>query len=184
MLAELITPPIVEPFTLADLKDALRIDHSDDDALVMTLGETARRVVERRLSHAVSEQTWRLTLSPPPTATVTLRPGNVISISGVELIYGEEPPVPSTDWSWRRGFPSCFALEAPRTANGDLLNEVQITFIAGRSDVSTTPSDLVQAITLLTAHYYEQREVVSEGRYVPIPVGVESILQTLREVQL
>ena len=59
MILELITPPAAEPFSLTDLKIACRIDHDAEDDLVIELGRTARRFIERRLSTAMVSVTKR-----------------------------------------------------------------------------------------------------------------------------
>lgn len=181
---ELITPPAVEPFTLADLKAALRIDHADEDGLVMRLGITARRFVERRLGHAIAEQSWRLTHQGQPSDKLTLRPGTVTSISSVNVRYGVNPLEPTSAFRLIMSEPQTVEITAPRSRSGEALEEVQVTFVAGRSDVTGTPPDLLEAIFALAAHYYEHREAVGEGRYVAMPVSVETMLQGLREMRL
>jgi len=184
MIYELITPPSVEPFTLSDLKEALRIDHSQDDALVMQLGQAARRQIERRLSHAIADQVWQVTVSENFASPIALRPGVVRDVQAIEASYGDAAPVALTEWSLRRGFPSGVTVTAPSSNGADALSLLQITFRTGRAEISTTPHDLIQAIHMLTAHYYENREAVSEGRYVAMPVGVETILQAFREMNI
>lgn len=181
---ELITPPAAEPFVLDDVRQALRLDHDTDDTLVMRLGQTARRLIERRLGLAVADQVWRLTHEGRADDPLTLRPGPVREITSVELRYGDAPHVASDEWRFIRSRPSKVEITAPRTSGGAWLEEVRITFASGRTDLSGVPADLVQAIMMLTAHYYENREAVAEGRYVAVPAGVETILQSLREAQL
>ncbi|MEE4212606.1 MAG: head-tail connector protein [Parvularcula sp.] len=186
MMLELITPPTVEPFTLTNLKEALRIDHSQEDDLVMKLGIMARRFVERRLGRAVAEQTWRMTAPPPaPGQMLQLRPGPVTAVDLVEAAYGEADFKPATGTHRLvPGLPSHIALDLTQSDEEGALGAVRITFRAGLTDMAKVDEDLVLAILQLTAHYYEHREAVSSGRYVSMPLSVETMLAGLREVRL
>lgn len=181
---ELITPPAVEPFSLTDLKTALRVDHSNEDDLLMRLGITARAFIERRLGHAIALQTWRLTYSGQPSGPLTLRPGQVSSVTDVALRYGQSAYASTTDFSFCESRPATVTINAPGASDDGILTGVQVIFAAGRSDVSTTPPELIEAILSLAAHYYENREAVGEGRYIAMPLKVESLLAGLREVSL
>jgi uncharacterized phiE125 gp8 family phage protein len=181
---ERITPPAAEPFTLSDLKAALRITHAEEDELVMRLGIAARALVERRLGHAIAAQGWRLTHRGPLSGALTLRPGPVRTISAVALRYGEGAFEDAPSFRLLRGHPDRVLIEAAPSKNGVALEEAEVTFEAGRQDPDSTPEELVQAITLLAAHYYENREAVAEGRYVALPSSVETLLAGLREVRL
>jgi len=59
---ELITPPSVEPVSLADAKAYLRVDVGDEDALIARLIAAARGAAERATGRAFVAQTWRLWL--------------------------------------------------------------------------------------------------------------------------
>ncbi|NNU16986.1 hypothetical protein HK107_11710 [Parvularcula sp. ZS-1/3] len=181
---ELITPPAVEPFSLTDLKSALRVDHSNEDDLLMRLGITARAFIERRLGHAIAAQTWRLTHPGQPSGPLTLRPGKVSAVTDVSLRYGEGAYASTFDYTFCESRPATVTITAPSAAEDGAMTGVQVTFTAGRSDVSTTPPELIEAILSLAAHYYENREAVGEGRYVAMPLKVESLLSGLREVSL
>ncbi|MEM6746450.1 MAG: head-tail connector protein [Pseudomonadota bacterium] len=184
MILELITPPAAEPFTLTDLKLAFRVDHTAEDDLVMELGQTARRFIERRLSTAMVNQTWQLLVQGVPETPIPLRPGTVTSVTSVEVAYGDHDFAPTTDWRFIRSVPQTVEVTAPCQEGGEEIRELRITFAAGASDPALVPDDLVRATILLAAHYYENREAVAEGRYVAMPMSVEALLQGFREARL
>lgn len=183
MTFELITPPAAEPFSLSDIRAALRIDHTSDDDVLMRLAVTARRLIERRLGLAIAEQTWRYTERKAPCGQWTLRPGPVTAITAAEAHYGESV-LPLDAWVLIPGRPAILDIEAPSSHAGESFTALHVTFTSGHADVSTTPADLIQAIMMLTAHYYEHREAVTDGRYVVMPEGVEAILKAHREALL
>src|SRR5829696_8666709 len=59
MSAILLTRPAVEPVTLADAKAYLRVEHSDDDAVISALIAGARSHIEAQTRRALITQTWR-----------------------------------------------------------------------------------------------------------------------------
>lgn len=63
-----ITPPAVEPVSLAEAKLHARIEYPDDDALVGSLITAARRYCETCLRSALVTQTWKLMLDSFPSA--------------------------------------------------------------------------------------------------------------------
>ncbi|MEO1042134.1 MAG: head-tail connector protein [Pseudomonadota bacterium] len=184
MLFELITPPSIEPFTLTELKAALRVDHTVDDDLVMELGQTARRFIERRLGLAMLSQTWQLVHQGYTDKPIALRPGIVTGVTAVDVAYGEGDFSSTTEWRFIRSKPQTVEVTAPCQSGGEELRELRITFTAGTADPTKVPDDLVRATILLAAHYYENREAVAEGRYVALPQGAEALLQGFREARL
>ena len=64
----LITAPAVEPVTLAEMRTHLRL-HGDDTSendLLTDLIQEARQEIEQRISRAMIEQTWQLTIDHWP----------------------------------------------------------------------------------------------------------------------
>jgi len=59
---ELKTGPAQEPVSVSDLKEYLRIDHSDEDDLIESLGKSARVWVENHITQYLITQTWVLWL--------------------------------------------------------------------------------------------------------------------------
>lgn len=61
-----ITPPSVEPITLALAKQHLRVDYTDDDALIPLYISAARDYAENYTGRAFLPQTWQLSLNVFP----------------------------------------------------------------------------------------------------------------------
>lgn len=57
---DLVTAPTIEPVTVTEVKDALRIDHTDDDTLIGYLITAARTSAESFTRRVFITQTWKL----------------------------------------------------------------------------------------------------------------------------
>lgn len=96
--------PSIEPITLTEAKQHLRINFSDDDALIQNMITAARVWVERGINRALITQTKRATFDLPmttqalgPTSGMIGReprlafdlpyasPGNTVTVSAVEF---------------------------------------------------------------------------------------------------
>src|SRR3954469_24916091 len=81
MSSILLTPPAVEPVTLADAQAYLRVDHSDDDAVISALIAGARSHIEAQTKRALITQTWRLIRDGwPPDGRVAVVPAPLRSL--------------------------------------------------------------------------------------------------------
>ena len=180
----LTTPPAGEPLSLPDAKAALRVEHDADDALIARMIATARGLIERRLDLAILEQTWTLSLTDAPTAPVPLRPGKVREITGAAVTYGGTTrALTDAEVRLRRSVPAQVVLSVPRSEGASALSAITVEFRAGWEE-GRVPPELVHAVRLLTAHYYEERELFSRGRYVPVPHALQTHIEAFREVRL
>ena len=64
---KLITPPIIEPVTVEEVKIYTHIDHEVDDKLIAQWIKTARILAENFQNRAYYEQTWELSFDCFPT---------------------------------------------------------------------------------------------------------------------
>ena len=62
---EILTPPTVEPISVAAMKTYLRVDYSDEDSLIGQLISDARQYAEQVTRRALAPQTIRATIAPP-----------------------------------------------------------------------------------------------------------------------
>ncbi len=185
-MAELVAGPVAEPLTRAQAKDFLRIDHDDEDALVDALISAARRFVEAHTGRVLMAQTWRLIREAWPTGGVLVSP-----IAPVRLIVeaqvrgadGQETAVPEGALRVGRSGGGLLHVELARVPQPVGREAISITFEAGYgADATDVPADLVQAIRLLVAHFYEHRE--GAGEATRLPEAVKVLLAPYRLVRL
>jgi len=179
----LLTPPAIEPVTLAEAKAHARIDTEADDALIATLITSARQWAEHYTNRAFITQTWRLSLDAPPKTDVVLLPRAPLQ-SVASFQYFDDADAATTfaeahyfvDTSREPGrlvlrlgatWPS-----PVRTANG-----IVITYIAGYGDgADNVPEPLKFAIRELVAHWYEHRG----DEAVETPLAAHALLSPYR----
>lgn len=104
----LLTPPLVEPVSVAELKEFLRVDADDtsQDNTIATLGMAARAWAETFTRRRFVQQTWRVERDffPGYYARLTAQPGSSAILAGPALLAGirfafllDYPPVRSID---------------------------------------------------------------------------------------
>ena len=73
MIPILIAGPALEPVSLAEAKAWLRIDGSDEDALISTLVTSARLVLEAHTHQLFLEQSWKILYDAWPSGGASTR---------------------------------------------------------------------------------------------------------------
>ena len=171
MTLTLITPPAIEPLDLVAAKNYLRVESEADDDLISDLIVAARLECEHRTGRCFITQTWRLTLDGfAPTLQLPRPP--LIAVESISFLGqdGRETLFDLDDLIVSPGTPGRLA---PRDGchwpqRGGLSIEYTAGYGPNSSDI---PRNIVQAIRLLVAHYYEHR---SED--APVPQAVDSLL--------
>ena len=203
MTIKTITPPTTEPVTLQEVKDHLRIVHDDEDDLIESYKIAARKHIEFTLTwRALITQELQLSLdSFPPRATyyspyfikakndeIVLPYPPVQEI--VSITYkdkdGTETTIPADDYIVDTDSEPARIVPAPGESwpTEDLypLGAVKIKFKAGYGDTKEdVPNELRQAILMLTAHFYENREQVVIGATVAdLPMAIDALTMPYR----
>jgi len=182
-----LTPPAVEPLSLAEAKTQCRIDDDDSDALVQTYITAARQYVEDILDISIITQVWQarydtfpvweLILPRPPmrpeAVTVTYRneSGQIFTVTSaagdfqVDQYTTPGRIYPNYNGVW------------PAVRGDENSVVVQWTAGYGPSGFSAPPI-LRQAIALLVAHWYEMRQPVVAGysQVLPVPGTFDTLL--------
>lgn len=177
--------PSVEPVSLADAKQALRLTGADEDGYLTNRIVEARRLVERWLGRQLITATWKLYLDEFPDEVLLekLPVATVTSITYVDL-DGTTQTLASADYQTditsqdtpARIMPA-YGKSWPDT-RADTYNAVCVTFTAGYGAAATSVPDTIKAaILLLVGHRYELREPLNIGNIVnEIPFSVQALL--------
>ena len=176
--------PAIEPLSLADAKNYLRVEVSEDDDLINDLIVAARIECEHRTGRSFILQKWRLTLDSLGGSALSfggftplqLPRSPLISIESINFV-GQNGQNTVLDLDNLVIAPGTPGLIAPRYGNFwpftlPQISSVAIEYTAGFGPTpSDIPKNIIQAIRILTAHYYENRSENAE-----IPAAVNSLL--------
>jgi uncharacterized phiE125 gp8 family phage protein len=164
MSLELLTPPATEPVTLSDAKAHLKVDVTDDDALITRLLTAARARAEWHTGRALITQSWRLWRDAWPCSGIVEIPlpplQSVASVTTYALDDSATVLDPATYQVDAASSPARLALKANVVPpiNTRAMNAVAIEFTAGYGDdASDVPAPIVEAILEIVAFLYENR---------------------------
>lgn len=185
----LVTGPALEPITVPEAKDHLRILHSDEDDQVEALIAAARGHAERFTDRQFITATWKLTLDRFPCywEPIELPHPPLLSVGSVK--YRDTADVLQT-WS-----SSEYVVDAPAgpyATTGrvypkfdkvypttlDRPDAVEVEFTAGYgANPEAVPQQLRQAMLLLVGHWFENRETAGPEMQ-ELPFAAEALLNS------
>lgn len=172
MAIKRLSTPALEPVSLAEAKQHLRVSASDDDAYITSLIAVARRAAEDRTERTFITTTWKLTLDEFPESVILPMPP-IISVSSV--IYtntsNQQVALSSNDWFLDADSEPGWLVPAitkawPLTLG---INAVAITYTAGYGiTAESVPTPIRQWILLAVGDMYDQfRSLSAEKPVVP-----------------
>ncbi len=169
MTLRLITAPTAEPVSVATAKAFLRVDGTDDDAMITSLIAAAREKGESLARRAFITQTLEQIFDDwPDDRLLTVWRPRLQSVSWVKYLDSNGVEHTWTDYTVdTRSEPGRIIFHS---LPGDALLEsgaITVRFVAGYGDEATDmPERIKQAILQLVAHWYEFRE----SSDVPTPI--------------
>jgi uncharacterized phiE125 gp8 family phage protein len=181
--------PLVEPLGLAETKTHLSVDVSDTDAQIQNAIRASRRYIERHYGLALLTQTLVLIRDGFPCGWIELRP----PVQSVTSVVYLDAAGASQTWS------SAFYVvdkdsEPARLASGIgvawpttawLPGAVKVTYVAGWTTPELVPDEIRQALLMLVAHYYADREAVFTGSISKeVEFGVRDLMEHYAPVLL
>jgi uncharacterized phiE125 gp8 family phage protein len=186
--------PTVEPVSLQEAKAHLRVNFTDDDALIAIYIKTAVAWLEGSgiardgvLGGVMVNQTWRLAVDGPTiSGVIPIEHGPVISITEIRAIKDGVATVwPATNYRLGRDGSTAFVILSSTGSwpdRDDREDALQITYLAGYGEApADVPAPLRAAIMLMVGHFYANREAGASGReLVEIPFGVAELIAPYR----
>ncbi len=192
------------PLSLDDVKAYLRVDASDDDAVISSLIDFACDFIQRETAQQMLTATYTYYLDrfPVHELGVSFITGTMQVASSRHEIRLPNPPLQSiTSIQYMSNGvlttldPTIYTVDAAGKPGRIVLNcgqswpvtdgvanAVKIVYVAGYGDASTVPNMFKQAIKWFVAHCYENREAVTVDARVAVqelPWGLRAIVESL-----
>lgn len=162
----------------------MRVDHDTDDSLVASLVKAARAHVEVYTSTLLVSQAVTLRAEAwPELALLPVAPVSDIASIGYVDAAGASQTLGASVYEERLhglmpGVVLAYGQAWPAIRPGSLIT---VTATAGYGSAGSQPEDILTAIKLLAAHWYEHREAVMVGQSpVELPLGVAALLENHR----
>lgn len=168
---ELITPPSVYPVTLEEAKQHLRVDSTDEDALIQTLIAASTDAVEQFTGRKLVPQVWDVYF-PAFTPELELPFPPIIAINEIEYLSSDNTPtiLPDSNYSFRGASMNGVIFPVDGTSYPDTYvswNAVRVQITCGYTPTSPNsptelasgvPASLKCAILLILGDLYQNRE--------------------------
>ena len=153
---ERVTAPAIEPVTLAETKQFLRVEQTTEDNAIAQMITAAREAAERYLGVSLITQSWKLILKDCLPDVVRLRFGPVQSITSVTLI----PKTGSTQVIAASGYQLSVDKRAMEVATPLAGDRFEILYQAGYGTMKEAVPGLIrQGILQHVVAMYEMRSV-------------------------
>lgn len=176
-----------EPVSVSEAKTALKVTGSDEDTYIGNLITAAREKYEGDTLRQLMEATWTLKLSKWPTRMLYLERVPVTSVESVKYYNADgelQEMTANEDYCYGIGEPGRLTF-ANRYELDDGEDKIEIEFKAGAGSAEDVMEVDKQAILMLVAHWYENRETVVTGTIVSkVPLAYETLVENRRLVTI
>lgn len=184
---ELFTAPAIEPITLTEVKEHLRIDSSNtsEDDFINTLIAAATVYYQSRSWRQLITATYKQYLEDFPAVGMELRKPPLQSVTSIkyEDINGVEQTLSSSVYQ----VDSKSEVGRIVLADGEsfpdtdeVINAVTIEYKAGYGDAASDVPALVKSVLkLIVAHLFENRDMVTKmgtPAQVPFPEAIDMLI--------
>lgn len=167
---------------IAAAKLHCRVSHDDEDDLIGALRDAAVDLIEQMSSVYLNPRTGLIWTGAGFGPSMRLGVGPVSAVTAISYVDASGADVALDSGAWRLG-PRGEVLPAIGTEWPlDCAGPVTVTFNAGLATAATGPGPrLVQAVRMMLAHFYDQREAVTGASVrMEVPLGVRQLVSSAR----
>lgn len=191
------------PLDIQEVRQALRVRHTLETALLERKFRASIAIFERRTTRLLRRHRLEQLLTDWPTDSqgcypmpIELERAPVREVLSLEIrnAAGGWVEVDPATWEFRRsasGGTVDFLGGATRPALAATYRDaIRVTFEAGYETGEETgsaddpelmlPDEALEAVLLMTGHFYENREATTDAEKVVLPLGIDAIVQGLR----
>lgn len=184
-----LTPPNLEPVSLAEAKIFLRLDQDDEDGLLNTLITAARLMIEAASGRMLIEQSWRIVLDQWPHSgeiRLPLSPVTGIDEARVYDALGEAQIVAGSALHLdATADPPVIRVAGAVPAIGRMRAAIEIDVVAGYGAAAAdVPALLRHAVLQLAARWFEQRGDVAARDAAGLPAEILALIAPFRRARL
>jgi uncharacterized phiE125 gp8 family phage protein len=189
----LITPPAAAPISIQEIRAQCRVDDASEDALLMAYVRAATDAVEQMTGLRLIDQTWEYAIDAFPERCGWIRLPLAPLLALTSIVYldaqGVAQTLPVTTYllgGLGSTTPARIILAPNQTwpSNWHGVGSVIIRFRAGWIDHNGAPEALRQAVMMLAAYWFSQREAAAigpdSGPVSHIPFGVRELVEPYR----
>lgn len=182
-------PPVIEPVTLVEARQFLRLDQTDEDALLATLITAARLMIEAASGRCLIEQPWRIVLDRWPASgeiRLPLSPLLRIDAARVYDVLGSAQAVATASLTLDKAAdPPVIRLTGEVPEIGRAHGAIEIDVAAGYgATAAAVPAPLRQAVLRLAARWFEQRGDVAGRDAQALPATIAALVAPFRRGRL
>jgi uncharacterized phiE125 gp8 family phage protein len=186
-----IAGPFVEPITLAETKQHLRVDIDADDSYIASLITAAREYCEDYLDRTLNHTQWQMKMDDFPQEIGMPRPPMVASgtATAVSVTYVENSLGGTTTLSlsqYRIDRDSTPGILRPLYGGSwpsHLSDENSLT-VTWWGGYGPSPGDVPRvvrhAMLMLVATWYERRQAIDSVSATEVPIGAKALLDSAR----
>lgn len=183
-----ITAPVLEPVSLNEAKQHIRVTADDEDTLINQLIISARQRAEVYMKRAILTQTLEI-YSDAFESYIDLPFSPVQSVVSIKYIDtdGGEQTLDAAEYSLSNKRTPAVVVEAygktwPTTR--DQLDAVTVQYVAGWLNPASVPGPIKSAILLMVGDMYRNREDVSPEENYQLPNSADNLLYPYRILSL
>lgn len=188
----LTSAPATTPISVTEAKAHCDITYSGDDSLIGALVDAATAHVDGWagiLGRCLVTQSWRVSFADwPASGCIRLPFPDVSAITSVKYYDADnvEQTVSSSLYELledeRGSFIRFLDDFTSPSVYDDRSDGVRVVFVAGYGNAAAVPAAIRVALLMIVAHLYENREAVTMGQAIELPMGAAALLAPYRRI--